>query len=125
MPRQRRFSSRSSESPVSTIAISPAFLPSAASTRRTITRSGALSPRRLGGVATEIGIGAGAPPRIFGVRRAHVEDRRQHGNERLANAGQLGKREPALVELPFLHPLLNDAAHQAANAARRWLAQRA
>src|SRR5262249_20155923 len=86
--------------------------------------SAAPSPRWLARLATDIGIST-APARILGVRRAHVEDRRDHGEERLADARQLLQRETALVELPLLDALLEDAPDQSANAAGRRLGERA
>src|SRR5262249_58808913 len=59
------------------------------------------------------------------VRRADVEDGGEHGDERLADPRQLLDRDVRLVELPVAHALLDDALHEAADAARRRLGERA
>src|SRR5438874_10370117 len=102
MRRQRRFSSRISGSRTSTMPMSPGARASEASAARTIARNAAASPLELAGLATEIGIRAGPAPRIVGVGRADVEDRRHHREERLADARQLLERQAALVQLPLL-----------------------
>src|SRR5882672_11361951 len=105
MPRHWRLSARSSASPVNRTSIVPGTRPSPTSVTRISSRIAAANPGVLVGLATEIGIrGARAAlAGILGVRRAHVEDRGEHGEERLADARQLLQREPALVELPLLH----------------------
>src|SRR5258705_9645981 len=115
MPRQRRVSARSVASSESTTAISPGRRRATARAARTTARSGAASaagPRRLGArLATEIGIGA-APaglPGLLGIGHAHGEDSGQHRDEGLAPPRQLLEREPALVELALLDPLLAQA----------------
>src|SRR5260221_6705777 len=121
MPRQRRLSARSVASSESTTAISPGRRCATARAAATRARSGAATPGSLGLLATEIGIGA-APAGFLGflgVGRAHVEDRGEHWNERLAHPRQLEEREAAIVELPLLDPLLDDARDQPADAARR------
>src|SRR5258706_10376515 len=123
MPRQRRLSARSVASSESTTAISPGRRCTTARAAATRARSGAATPGSLGLLATEIGIGA-APAGLLGFlggRRAHVEDRGEHWNERLAHPRQLEEREAAIVELPPLDPLLDDARDQPADAARRRL----
>src|SRR5437867_8943013 len=117
MPRQRRLSSRTGTSPVRTMPSSPAARPSDASAARTNAPRGAATPRSSAGLFAEIGIGLLASPRILGVGRAHVEHGGEHRDERLADARHLGEREPAVVELPVLHPLVDDARDQAADAA--------
>src|SRR5258706_14289522 len=118
MPRQRRFSSRSSGSRASTIVISPAVRRSSVSVARTMAPSAVVSPRgtrrSLARLSTQIGIGAAAT-RVLGVGRADVEDRGHHREERLADARQLAERQPALVELALLDALLEDTRDQAAN----------
>src|SRR5438034_11843547 len=105
MPRQRRFSSRSSGSRASTIEISPGRRRSSVNVARTMAPTAVARLRgtlgRLAGLATDIGIGAAAT-RVLGVRRTDVEDRGHHGEERLADARQLAERQPALVELALL-----------------------
>src|SRR5215831_3147560 len=131
MPRQRRLRSRSARSLVSSTATSPARRPSRARAAPIRVRSGAAIPARraLGGLATEIDIGLPPPwlaglarfamlPRRLGVGHADVEDRGQHRDEGLADARQLLERQPALVELPLLDALLDDARHQPADPAR-------
>src|SRR5437016_13649038 len=125
MPRQRRFSSRSVASSLRNTAISPARRASSSSVIETIAPSGATRAGTLRGLFAEIDIGPRALLRIFGIRRAHVEDRGQHRNERLADARQILKRQAAVVELPLLHALLEDARDETANAARRRLGERA
>src|SRR5690349_16925516 len=122
MPRHWRLSVRIVASSVSITLMSPTPRPSCFRVFRISARSGAtrlFETRRS--LLTEIGIGAGALRGIHGIRRAHVEDRGQHRNERLADLGQLLLRQRAVVELPLLHALFDDARDESADAARRRL----
>src|SRR5436190_23517231 len=68
-------------------------------------------------LATETDIGPRTLLRLFGVGNPDVEGGGQDRDERLADARQLLEREPAFVELPLLDPLVDDARHEAADAA--------
>src|SRR5262245_29216892 len=104
---------------------SPARRPSAPRAARTSAASGAVTPRRSGGLFAEIGIGTRAPLGFLGIGCAHVEDGGEHRDESLADARHLGEGEAALIELAVAHPLVDDAGDQAADAARGRLLQRA
>src|SRR5207344_1081747 len=91
---------------------------------RTVTVIGACWSPASARVAPRL-FGAAARLGRLGIRRAHVEDGGEHGEERLAYARQILKGEPAFVHLSLLDALVDNARDEPADAARRRLGERA